>query len=126
MAKRKKVFPCGHRGYGQFCHRCEQEQKAIANKQKQRQEWAQTFEEDAIDLRHLPKNVVLKAREILQAIATQGDYRQFHGKRLRHDRQVISVPVTRHYRLICRDHEGKISPEAVISHEDYNVCKPGS
>jgi hypothetical protein len=126
MSRRKKLFPCGHRGYGQICHRCAQQQASWEEKKQQKSTWEATFAEDPIDLRALPKNVVLKTREILEGLANQRDYRSFHGKRLRHDRFVISIPVTRNYRLICRDRGNFLTPEAVISHEDYNVCKPGS
>lgn len=125
MPKRKKKFPCGHRGYGQRCHYCAQLEQARANKQQIHEAWRATFAEDAVDLRTLPKNVVLKARGILAGLANQKDYRQYYGKRLRHDRQVISIPVTRNYRLLCRDQDGHIVPKAVVSHEDYNRCKPG-
>lgn len=125
MARRKKKFPCGHRGYGQICHRCAQQDEARARKQQEKQSWKETFERDPIDLTNLPKNVVIKARKIIIGIQKQRDYREFRGKRLRHDRFIISIPVTRNYRLICRDCGSILVPEAVISHEDYNVCKPG-
>ncbi|MCU0533457.1 MAG: hypothetical protein MUD14_06135 [Hydrococcus sp. Prado102] len=126
MSRRKKLFSCGHRGYGQVCHRCAKEQAEREEKKQQKNAWDATFEGDPIDLRALPRNVVIKAREILQGLAAQRNYREFHGKRLRHDRFIISIPVTRHYRLICRDCGSFLAPEAVVSHEDYNVCKPGS
>lgn len=126
MSRRKKIFPCGHKGYGQVCHRCQQEMAQLIEKQQQKSQWEATFEDDPIDLRILPKNVVLKARQIIDALQNSHNYRDFHGKRLRHDRMVISIPVTRNYRLLCRDQGSLIVPEAVVSHEDYNVCKPGS
>lgn len=125
MARRKKKFPCGHRGYGQICHRCAQKQENVARKKEEKQQWEATFEEDPIDLSALPKNVVIKARKIMTGIAEENDYRAFRGKRLRHDRSIVSIPVTRNYRLICRDRGSLLVPEVVISHEDYNVCKPG-
>jgi hypothetical protein len=125
MAKRKKQFPCGHQGYGQICHRCAQTVAEREAKREEKREWELTFAQDPIDLRSLPRNVVLKARQILQGLADHQDYREFHGKRLRHDRHVISIPVTRNYRLLCRDAGQWLVPEAVISHEDYNICKPG-
>ncbi len=125
MSRRKKTFPCGHKGYGQICHRCIQEQNSWEAKQQEKQAWQSTFADDPIDLRDLPKNVVMKARQILNGLADHRDYREFHGKRLRHDRFIISIPVTRNYRLICRDRGDGVAPEMVISHEDYNVCKPG-
>lgn len=36
MAGRKKGFPCGHRGQGQHCHRCEQDERARAQRQANR------------------------------------------------------------------------------------------
>lgn len=125
MSKRKKLFPCGHRGFGQVCHRCVQKQAEYEHRKEQKNSWEATFDRDPIDLRALPKNVVLKAREIIDGLEQNRDYREFRGKRLRHDRLVISIPVTRNYRLICRDGGADLIPEAVISHEEYNVCKPG-
>ncbi|MFN5516466.1 MAG: hypothetical protein ACK5CA_17470 [Cyanobacteriota bacterium] len=126
MSRRKKVFPCGHKGYGQKCHFCDQKQQVLEEKKQEKELWQATFAADPIDLRHLPKNVVLKARQILEGLANRQDYRDFHGKRLRHDRFVISIPVTRNYRLICRDQGSFLIPEEIISHETYNVCKPGN
>jgi hypothetical protein len=125
MARRKKTFPCGHKGYGQICHRCAQKEADLAQKRQQKEEWDETFADDPIDLRTLPKNVVIKARKIIRGLQDQMNYREFHGKRLRHDRFVISIPVTRNYRLLCRDQGNFVIPEEIISHEDYNVCKPG-
>ena len=126
MSRRKKKFPCGHRGYGQVCHRCAQKQANLAEKRQQKNEWESTFDQDPIDLRALPKNVVIKARTIIRGLQDQRSYRDFRGKRLRHDRLVISIPVTRNYRLLCRDRGTFVDPEEIVSHEDYNVCKPGS
>jgi hypothetical protein len=126
MSKRKKTFPCGHKGYGQNCHRCVQEQVQFEQHQRIKQEWKETFTFDSIDLTNLPKNVVLKARNIIQHLQNEYNYRIFHGKRLRHDRLIVSIPVTRNYRLICRDLGNFLMPEQIVSHEDYNICKPGS
>ena len=126
MSRRKKKFPCGHRGYGQICHRCAQKQAEQEQKKQHKLEWEKTFHQDPIDLRNLPKNVVVKSRLVIEQLQIQSDYRQFHGKRLRHNRSIVSIPITRNYRLICRDCGQFLAPEAVISHEDYNVVKPGS
>lgn len=125
MSRRKKKFPCGHKGYGQICHRCAQTSTDWEIKKQNKNEWEDTFTQDPIDLRELPKNVVVKARAIIDGLQERQNYRDFRGKRMRHNRFVISIPVTRNYRLICRDHGNFLAPEAVISHEDYNVCKPG-
>ncbi|MEQ8975563.1 MAG: hypothetical protein RIE73_34925 [Coleofasciculus sp. C1-SOL-03] len=125
MARRKKTFPCGHKGYGQTCHRCEQENKAREAKKQQKQAWESTFDNDPIDLKDLPTHVVVKARAIIAGLEEQKNYREFGGKRLRHNRWIVSIPVTRNYRMICHDYGSLLVPYAVLSHEDYNVDKPG-
>ena len=125
MVRRKKTFSCGHKGFGQVCHKCIQANAVLEQRQQLKQDWELSFARDSIDLRNLPKNVVLKSRYIIQQLAKEPNYRQFHGKRLRHNRFVISIPINRSYRLLCRDLGQSLSPEAVVSHEDYNVVKPG-
>lgn len=126
MSRRKKTFPCGHKGYGQACHRCEQQYKEQEEKRQQKQAWESTFADDPIDLKNLPTHVVVKARVIIAGLQNHKDYREFGGKRLRHNRWIISIPVTRNYRMICHDCGSFLLPQAVLSHEDYNVGKPGS
>ncbi len=120
------MFPCGHRGYGQTCHRCAEERTLQEQKKEHKRKWDDTFSQDPIDLRALPNHVVLKARNVIAALQEQRNYREFGGKRLRHNRLVISIPITRDYRMICRDCGSILVPEEVLSHEDYNVRKPGS
>lgn len=134
MSRRKKTFPCNHKGYGQTCHRCAsdvihasivQQQSALEEKRQQKQEWESSFAQDPINLKNLPTHVVVKARTIITALQTHNNYREFGGKRLRHNRWIISIPVTRNYRMICHDRGSLLVPHAVLSHEDYNVDKPG-
>ncbi len=125
MSRRKKTFPCGHKGYGQTCHRCDQQHRSREEKKQQKQEWESTFAKDPIDLKALPAHVVVKARVIIAGLEGQQNYRDFGGKRLRHNRWIISIPVTRNYRMICHDSGSLVVPYAVLSHEDYNVDKPG-
>lgn len=126
MARRKKMFLCGHKGYGQSCHRCAEEITLREQKKQQKRDWDAKFALDPIDLRALPNHVVLKARFVISALESQRNYRDFGGKRLRHNRLIVSIPITRDYRMICRDCGTMLVPEAVLSHEDYNVRKPGS
>ena len=126
MSRRRKSFSCGHKGYGQYCHQCREKEKIQQRRQQQKTEWEETFANDCVDLKALPRNVILKARRIIKGLADGRNYREFDGKRLRHDRLIISIPVTPDYRLLCRDSDGGVVPETVSSHEDYNVRKPGS
>jgi hypothetical protein len=125
MSRHRKMFQCGHKGYGQICHRCLQEDVIDDRQKAEKQSWRNSFSFDSIDLQHLPAHVILKARNIIDGLQASRDYREFRGKRLRHDRSVISIPVTRNYRMLCLDLDGLLQPQQVISHGDYNICKPG-
>ncbi len=128
--KHKKRFACGHRGYGRYCHRCAHQQAIrtarLQKRQGKRQQWQALFLEDPIDLKPLPKPVVKKARDVLQALQQGTYYWQLSGKRLNRAREVISIPVTRRYRLLCRETQDGIQPVKVVSHEAYNplVTRP--
>lgn len=130
MAKRKhrKTFPCGHRGHGQECKRCQQEAEAAAKKAKDRlerqrhkEDWVASFDQDPIDLRRLPKPIVIKSRDILAELQTGTHFKTLGGKRMKPDRTVVRIPVGHRYRMICRDYQGQITPLSVLSHEDYNT-----
>ncbi|SDY08743.1 hypothetical protein SAMN05421644_12833 [Allochromatium warmingii] len=126
----KKTFPCGHTGKGQYCHRCKQEQtrtEQICATQQNHKDWHKLFELDAIDLRPLnSKNLVEKARKIIADIHAGGSYTIYKGKRMNYDRHVISVPLNRDWRLIFQDTQDGIRCYQLLSHEQYNVKKPGS
>jgi hypothetical protein len=85
-----------------------------------KQAWNQSFATDAIDLRRLPRAIVLKARGILAALAQGTGYWQLKGKRLRGDRTLVRIPVSYRYRLLCRMEGDRLMPLKVLSHEDYN------
>lgn len=103
----------------------QREDQELAEKRNKKQEWEASFEQDIIDLRGLPDYVVIKARTILAGLSDDKTYRDFGGKRLRHNRFIISIPVTRNYRMLCQDSGNFVVPQKILSHEDYNVCKPG-
>lgn len=142
---RGKTFPCGHKGKGQQCQRCaapsapakspspgvapESVVKASEGKldpKLDKAEWEAAFSADPIDLHDLPTpKLVLRAREILEAIGRGAPWHQFNGKRLQHDRTIISVPLGRRYRILFRTDDGSPQPVEVLSHESYNATKPG-
>ncbi|MBK1640592.1 hypothetical protein CKO12_01595 [Chromatium okenii] len=125
----KKRFPCGHQGQGQYCHRCAQEQNQTAKQEQTQiahQEWLALFESDPVNLRRLDnKQLIDKARKIINDIHAGVSYTHYKGKRMRYNRDIISVPVNRDYRLVFHTLEGKIQVYKLMSHEEYNVKKPG-
>jgi hypothetical protein len=145
--KHHKQFRCGHRGFGQFCHRCIQvDQPApcprpkpsshlststgkspvqqiwrAARQHAAKQQWQQSFAHDPIDLTHLPKPIVVKARKILQALHQGTPPATLKGKRFNFDRTLLRIAVTYRYRLLCRWYGDRIIPLQVLSHEAYNA-----
>ncbi len=45
---------------------------------------------------------------------------------MRYNRNIISIPINRDFRLILRRTEQGIVVEQLVSHEKYNVKKPGA
>ncbi|HHP7244721.1 MAG TPA: DUF7682 family zinc-binding protein [Elainellaceae cyanobacterium] len=128
----RKRFACGHRGFGQYCHCCADRQRQQTQKQSQRQaqrtaralqrqQWQATFAHDSIDLRKLPPKMVLKVRSLLTAIDQGATYWQLSGKRLIGRRNLIRIPVSYRYRLLCWDNGESLQPLQVMSHEAYNA-----
>jgi len=122
----KKTFPCGHKGRGKYCHRCERERRLAEAKIKEKNEREELFESDRLNLRPLQHaSLIDKARKIISDIEQGEHYSKYKGKKLRYDRNVVSVPVNQDYRLIFRETESGIEVQELLNHEDYNVKKPG-
>lgn len=127
----KKTFPCGHRGKGKHCHRCVQEKERETREElarEKKREWRDSFDEDSVDLRKIQQDerLVRKARDIIRGIESGRPIADFQGKRMNHDRRVISIPVGRNYRLICRDTDHGPVVTEFVTHEEYNARKPGA
>lgn len=127
--RRKKQFPCGHRGQGRYCHRCAQEAAAAQERQAdqaarraEQHAWRATFEQDTIDLRIIQhrRDLVQKARDVLAAVANGTHPFSLGGKSLHSDRTIISVAISYDYRLIFQVNGEGFHPVALESHEVYN------
>lgn len=138
MPARRTSFPCGHKGRGQSCARCRQEQQdaarrataaAAASTQRRADKaaWEASFAADPIDLRVLQtRERVTKARELLARLAAGEPPSALGGKRWQGDRCLVSVPIGMGYRLVLRDDSGALRPVACMTHEAYNGLKPGA
>jgi hypothetical protein len=122
--RHRKRFQCGHRGFGRYCHCCADRVAAkhaiLMAQQLSRQQWQETFAQDQIELSHLPRAIALKARDILSALQQGTAYWQLGGKRLQPTREIVRIPVTYRYRLLCRQDNDQLVPLKLLSHEDYN------
>lgn len=130
----RSAFPCGHRGLGQACHRCAQQERDVAEAhaaeqalRADRAAWAATFDADVIDLRPLQlRSRVLRAREILRRVAAGETVTELGGRRRQLDREMIVIKLGMGYRLLLREIDGALRPVACMTHEAYNALKPGA
>lgn len=73
-----------------------------------------------IQAERIPKNVQEKARKIIRKIERGVPYTTFRGKRLVTDRETISIPVGRKWRMLARDSPDGIQVYALLSHGNYD------
>ena len=122
----KKTFECGHRGLGKYCHRCEQEAKAIAKAAEQKAKDTKArrqkaFDRDPIDLRGLPNVVVRGARQLIKALARGDNWIDLGGKKLDTGaNRYVRFPLPMEYRLVCERGAQGFKPLEVMTHESYN------
>ncbi|WP_031568614.1 DUF7682 family zinc-binding protein [Acidithiobacillus thiooxidans] len=130
MPTRRKKFDCGHRGLGAYCHRCAQgftPDRGRLNRRKGKSASAARSGEPleclGIDLRILPHGSLRKkAQAALLGIVRDGKpYPIFGGKRMLHNRRILSVPLGRNWRLLLEEQEDKRKTVlSILSHESYN------
>ena len=128
----KKLFECGHRGQGKFCHRCSNEerakiavQKAALTKQDEaaavRARLAKAASEVEIDLSaasHLPA-VLEKVLALIADLEAGVHPLTLGGKALTSRGGDFSIPVGLRYRLLVD--RNSLKPILFVSHEEYNV-----
>ena len=79
------------------------------------------FEQRRIDARHVPSNVLARARKIVERLERGESYLTFHGKRMRANRRRVSIPLGRKWRILADDLGDRLRVRAVMSHQTYNA-----
>lgn len=126
MPRRKKTFPCGHRGFGSLCHACRDKERAREREDMARRETRAAkqavLESSPIPLDGLPFQVAEKALEVIAAVTAGRPWQEFRGKKIESRRGLrIVVPLGWSYRLLFRwEADGGLVPEEALSHETYN------
>jgi len=78
------------------------------------------FSRRNITVHGAPPGILAKARRIIARLEAGTPYWQLQGKRLQFDRQVISIPVGRSWRILAEDRAGRLRVRQVLSHSSYN------
>ena len=75
------------------------------------------FEKRGIDIRHLPVEVLIRARKVILRLERGESYLTFHGKRLRRNRKHISIPLGLRWHLLADDLDGRVLVRRIMSYE---------
>ncbi len=78
------------------------------------------FRRRGILTHNAPAGVLAKARCIIARLETGTPYWKLHGKRLQWNRNVISIPVGRSWRILAEEVGGQVEARQVLSHSSYN------
>ncbi len=122
MPRRRKSFPCGHTGFGQFCHPCRAKEDALEARRAEKTAKAAVLDTSPIPLKGLPEVVQKKALDVMEAVAAGRPWQDFKGKKIDSRRGIrVVVPLGWSYRLLFRwNGGGSLVPEEALSHEAYN------
>jgi hypothetical protein len=82
------------------------------------------FRRRNIQVGRAPRNVLFKARRIIERLEKGQPYWKLRGKRLQYDRQRISIPLGPHWRILADDINGQLVVREVLSHQSYNIRHP--
>lgn len=128
MPVRKKAFPCGHSGRGRECHLCAEEARRIREimearerKSAEKAAWRKLLMDGPEGIDRIPVKEQEETLRLVQLLEGGEPWHLLGGKRLKEggNREVISIPVSYSYRLVCRETAGKVAAFKVMSHSDY-------
>lgn len=121
MPKRKTKWPCGHTGYGQYCHLCKQVSDARRVIEDARQEKRiASLQQDVVDLIDLPAAHRQTARDIIRRIDNGQHWSRVGGRKLRSNDTTIIFDLGAAWRLIGQDSDTGFKFKMACSHQEYN------
>ena len=79
------------------------------------------FEKRRIDTRHVPPEVLARARKVVERLERGESYLAFRGKRIRRNRKRISIPLGLRWRILADDVDGRLRVRRIMSHQTYSA-----
>ena len=118
----RKLFPCGHRGRGRYCHRCRQEQattQARAAARDVRQDLANRL---GVVVGEFPERILRQAAIITQQALAGGlpALRAIGAKKILSAEGILSVPIGRRYRLLFAVADDVPRYLELLTHKQYD------
>lgn len=118
----RKPFSCGHRGRGQYCHRCRQELDAIRFRTVRRGARQELAERLGVAAGEFPERILRRAAVITQQIQADGlpAMRALGAKKILSADGILSVPIGRRYRLLFAVNDDVPRYLELLTHEQYD------
>ncbi len=79
------------------------------------------FEKRKIDARHIPLEILIRARKVVLRLEHGESYLTFRGKRLRRNRKRISIPLGLKWRMLADEVDDRVLVQQILSHQAYNT-----
>lgn len=73
------------------------------------------FDRRKIDARHIPLEILTRARKVVLRLEHGELYLAFHGKRLRRKRKRISIPLGPKWRMLADEVDGQIWVQQILA-----------
>lgn len=70
-------------------------------------------------MEHLPKRIQEKALEIINKLNSTS-YEKLKGKRLSSNRNIVTIPIGKKYRMILKINGASLQCLEIVSHSDYD------
>ena len=132
MAGRRKLFDCGHRGYGAYCHACRQQRERQEQKEppglgRQREWdifspiWDEWFPGQAGASHKFPLAVVKRATNLAERLLS-AHYSTLRGDKMQGDPRRVRFELPGRYRMVGRLEPGdRVVDIEVLTHAEYNT-----
>lgn len=119
----RQSFPCGHRGYGQYCHRCRQDQGAVQAREATRDGRQVLADLLGVAVGQFPERIVRRAAVIVRQVLVGGlpALRALGAKKILSADGILSIPIGRRYRLLFAVEQDRARYLALLSHSDYDA-----
>lgn len=119
----RQSFPCGHRGRGQYCHRCRQEQDTTQAREAVREDRRDLADLLGVAISEFPERILRRAAAMVRQVLADGlpALRALGAKKILSADGVLSVPIGHRYRLLFAVEQDRARYLALLSHSDYNA-----
>lgn len=118
----RQSFPCGHRGRGQYCHRCRQEQDAVRAREAARGDQQAIADLLGVAISEFPERILRQAAAIHRQVLTDGlpALRAFGAKKILSAEGILSVPIGRRHRVLFAVDDGHPRYLKLLTHAEYD------